>query len=55
MEQLDSLLYLDAIVKETIRFHPATENAFRKALVDDVIPVSKPYLDVDGRTRSEIM
>ncbi|CAG7850485.1 SubName: Full=Related to Cytochrome P450 {ECO:0000313/EMBL:CCA73387.1} [Serendipita indica DSM 11827] len=54
MDQLDSLPYLDAVVKETIRFHPATENAFRKALVDDVIPVSKPYVDIDGRQRTEI-
>src|ERR1700760_1371711 len=47
VEELDALPYLDGIVKEIIRLHPSIESTFRCAAKDDVIPVSKPYVDRD--------
>ncbi|PVG01512.1 cytochrome P450 [Serendipita vermifera] len=54
MEQMDALPYLDAVVKETLRFHPATENTFREAQEEDIVPVEKPYIDKYGKERHNI-
>jgi cytochrome P450 len=45
MSTLEKLPLLDAIVRETLRLHPPVPSTIRVAVKDDVIPVSKPYMD----------
>lgn len=41
----DKLPLLDAVVRETLRLHAPIAETAREATQDDVIPVSRPYLD----------
>ncbi|KAG8900785.1 hypothetical protein FRB99_005759 [Tulasnella sp. 403] len=54
MEELNALPYLDAVVRETLRFHAVAEYTTQMASKDSVIPVSEPYVDRYGVTRNEI-
>jgi cytochrome P450 len=48
MESLNSLPYLDAIVRETLRYNPPVDLAGRVAVQDDIIPLDKPFVQNDG-------
>ena len=50
----ERLPLLDAVVRETLRLHAAVPSTIRVAMKDDVIPVSEPYLDKNGKLRNEI-
>ncbi|QRW14203.1 cytochrome P450 family protein [Ceratobasidium sp. AG-Ba] len=54
MAELDKLPYLDAVVRETMRIHPAVAGSIRQATENAKIPVSKVFKDRDGVDRSEI-
>ena len=54
MDQLNSLTYLDHVVKETMRYHSPIAMLSRIATKDDVIPLSKPYTDVRGIQHNRI-
>ncbi|KAL7285787.1 hypothetical protein ACG7TL_000896 [Trametes sanguinea] len=54
MDELAALTYLDWVVRETLRLHAPVTWTLRSAGVDDLIPVSEPYVDRYGRTRHEI-
>jgi cytochrome P450 len=54
MDQLNSLPYLENVVREVLRFHAPVAGTMRVATEEVVIPVSEPYLDRSGRKRSEI-
>ena len=54
MDQLNSLMYLDHVVKETMRYHSPVVHLTRVATKDDVIPLGKPYTDVRGIQHSSI-
>jgi cytochrome P450 len=54
MDILNSLPYLDAVVRETLRVHSAVPSTTRVAAQDDVIPLSTPFVDKKGRTLTEI-
>ncbi len=54
MEELNSLSYLDAVVRETLRLRAVADTTVRSALKDDVIPLSKPFTDRNGIERNEI-
>ncbi|KAJ3008538.1 hypothetical protein NUW54_g3113 [Trametes sanguinea] len=54
MDELAALPYLDWVVRETLRLHAPVTWTLRSADIDDVIPVSEPYVDRYGRTRHEI-
>lgn len=45
---LDSLPYLDAVVRETLRFCPPVHGTIRVAMEDDQIPISHPIQLRDG-------
>lgn len=48
-QELMSLPYLDAVIKETLRVRTPLPSTFRTAAHDAVIPLSRPYLARDGR------
>ncbi|CDO71513.1 hypothetical protein BN946_scf184910.g12 [Trametes cinnabarina] len=54
MDQLNSLPYLDAVVRETLRIHAPVPTTVRVANKDDVIPVAEPFVDRDGKVQNGI-
>ncbi|KAI0656548.1 cytochrome P450 [Cubamyces menziesii] len=54
MDDLNSLPYLDAVVRETLRLHGPVAMLIREAKKDDVIPLSEPFTDRYGRVHKEI-
>jgi cytochrome P450 len=48
MDELNSLPYLDAVVRETLRIHSPVSNSGRWAARDDTIPVGKVWKDKEG-------
>ncbi|KAF9454954.1 cytochrome P450 [Macrolepiota fuliginosa MF-IS2] len=47
-DRLDSLPFLDAVVRETLRFSPPVHSTIRVAMKDDYIPISHPIKLQDG-------
>lgn len=54
MGELDTLSYLDAVVKETLRVFAPVPNVGREAAFDTVIPVGEAYKDRKGVMQTEI-
>ncbi|KAK0462505.1 cytochrome P450 [Desarmillaria tabescens] len=54
VQDLDSMPYLTAVVKEVLRFHPIIYHIFRMAPQDDVIPLNKPVMLTTGKVVKEI-
>ncbi|KAK7472252.1 hypothetical protein VKT23_000373 [Stygiomarasmius scandens] len=50
----ESMPYLTAVVKETLRFHPVAIHLFRNAVEDDVLPLSNPITTTTGETITEL-
>ncbi|KAK0434770.1 cytochrome P450 [Armillaria borealis] len=50
VQDLDSMPYLTAVVKEVLRFNPIVYNIERVAAQDDVLPLSKPVILTIGKT-----
>ncbi|KAJ6524221.1 cytochrome P450, partial [Mycena capillaripes] len=55
MDDLQSMKYLDNVVRETMRLFPPVQFAQREAMADDVLPLSKAYLDKNGKTYDSIL
>ncbi|KAI0665798.1 cytochrome P450 [Trametes maxima] len=53
-DDIQRLEYLDAVVKEGLRLHPASPQTERIALRDDVIPLSKPIVKASGEIISSV-
>ncbi|KAG8902487.1 hypothetical protein FRC00_005950 [Tulasnella sp. 408] len=53
MEELNNLTYLDAVVRENLRYRSVVDSTIRCASKDDIIPVSTPYKDRKGIERME--
>ncbi|KAJ7067546.1 cytochrome P450 [Mycena amicta] len=49
LDQLNALPYLEQVVRETLRVHAPVPFRQRTAMADDVIPLSKPVIDKQGR------
>lgn len=54
-DELNSLVYLEYVIRESLRYHCIPAAYERVAVADDVIPCEAPYQDRHGNTRSEIM
>ncbi|KAF5360341.1 hypothetical protein D9756_005086 [Leucocoprinus leucothites] len=54
-DQITSLPFLDAVVRETLRLHPPLGIAIRTARKDMVLPFSKPIKTTTGASISEII
>nr|BAL05189.1 cytochrome P450 [Phanerodontia chrysosporium] len=54
MDDLESMQYLHAALKETLRYHPIVYHLAREASKDDVIPLAYPVTTIKGETVSEI-
>ncbi|KAJ6501018.1 cytochrome P450 [Mycena vitilis] len=48
LDELDSLPYMDCVVRETLRLHSPVTDINRIALQDDVVPLDTPYTDTHG-------
>ncbi len=45
---VEQMPYLQAVIKETLRIHPALTHVFRGASRDDILPLSKPITTKSG-------
>ncbi|KAJ3988851.1 cytochrome P450 [Lentinula detonsa] len=50
----DNMPYMIAVLKESMRFHPAVYQNYRMAAHDVVLPLSKPITTTKGETISEL-
>ncbi|KAJ7230274.1 cytochrome P450 [Mycena pura] len=55
MEELNSLPYLENVVRELLRVHSPIVSAQRQAMQDDVVPLSKPYVDSHGKEHDSLV
>ncbi|KAG6861673.1 hypothetical protein C0995_013242 [Termitomyces sp. Mi166 len=51
---LDGMQYLAAILKESMRFHPALYQNYRQAAKDDVLPLSTPIKTASGECQANL-
>ncbi|KAI0701973.1 cytochrome P450 [Cytidiella melzeri] len=54
MEDLEGMPFLQALLKEILRFHPIVYHLLRRAGKDDVLPLSEPITTSTGAVISEI-
>ncbi|KAI0340347.1 cytochrome P450 [Trametopsis cervina] len=54
MEDLESMPFLQAMLKEVLRFHPIVYQVLRRAGRDDVIPLSQPITTANGDVIDQI-
>lgn len=50
----EAMPYLQAVLKEILRFYPAVPHLFRQSLHDDVLPLSKPLRTKSGKVITEV-
>lgn len=54
LNALNSLPYLDAVIRETLRLYSPVSGISRTAVCDDVIHLEKPFVDLHGVLRDTI-
>ncbi|KAJ7358158.1 cytochrome P450 [Mycena albidolilacea] len=54
MDELNSFPYLENVVREVMRVYSPVAFTRREAMEDDVLPLSKPYLDRNGKSYDSI-
>ncbi|KAJ7671617.1 cytochrome P450 [Mycena polygramma] len=54
MDELNSLVYLEWVVRETMRVHAPLVFTTRMAMEDDVLPLGKPYIDKEGEIHTSL-
>ncbi|KAJ7252827.1 cytochrome P450 [Mycena rebaudengoi] len=54
LDELNSLPYLEYVVREVMRVHAPVLFTQRMAMEDDVLPLSKPYIDQRGRSHDSL-
>ncbi|KIM23167.1 hypothetical protein M408DRAFT_332466 [Serendipita vermifera MAFF 305830] len=55
LEDLNALPYLEAVIRETLRFHATVEVITRVATQEDVIPLEKSYVAQDGKLHDQFI
>ena len=50
----EAMPYLQAVLKEILRFYPAVPHTYRQSLRDDVLPLSKPVTTRSGKVITEV-
>ncbi|KAJ7095055.1 cytochrome P450 [Mycena epipterygia] len=55
MNELNSLPYLDSVVREVLRVYSPVTFVDRMAMQDDVLPLSKPYIDKTGKSHDTLL
>ncbi|KAJ6517590.1 cytochrome P450 [Mycena vulgaris] len=55
MDELNSLPYLEMVVRETMRVHAPVVFLQRMAMEDDVLPLAKPYVDKTGKSHDSLL
>jgi len=53
-QDFEAMPYMNAVVKESLRFHPVVPNIHRQATKDDVLPLSKPIISTTGELLHEL-
>ncbi|KAJ7124284.1 cytochrome P450 [Mycena epipterygia] len=54
LDELNSLVYLDWVVKETLRVYPPVSFVTRMAVTDDVLPLVTPCVDSEGTSHNSL-
>ncbi|KAF8155010.1 cytochrome P450, partial [Mycena galopus ATCC 62051] len=54
MDELNTLPYLENVAREVLRLHTPVPALDRVATQDDVIPLSKPYIDKAGKSHETV-
>ncbi|KAJ7801588.1 cytochrome P450 [Mycena olivaceomarginata] len=55
MDELNSLPYLESVVRETLRIYSPVTFRHRMAMQEDVLPLSKPYVDKEGEPHNSLV
>ena len=55
MDELNSLHYLDFVVRESLRVHPPVASSLRSATRDEVIPLAIPFTNTKGELQCSIV
>ncbi|KAK0455344.1 cytochrome P450 [Desarmillaria tabescens] len=53
-DDYDSMVWLNACIKEALRLHPLVHSLFRESAQDDVLPLAQPITTSDGKLCSQI-
>ncbi|KAJ7616656.1 cytochrome P450 [Roridomyces roridus] len=48
LDELNSLEYLECVVRETLRVHAPVTYTSRVAMQDDIVPLAQPFTDIHG-------
>ncbi|KAJ7099750.1 cytochrome P450 [Mycena epipterygia] len=54
LDELNSLPYLESVIRETMRVHSPVPYTARIATTDDVLPLSRPYVDGKGKMHGSL-
>ncbi|KAJ7257365.1 cytochrome P450 [Mycena rebaudengoi] len=54
MDELNTLPYLESVVRETLRVHSPFVFNQRMAMEDDILPLAKPYVDQKGKSHHNL-
>ncbi|KAK0470685.1 cytochrome P450 [Armillaria novae-zelandiae] len=53
-DDYDAMTWLNAAIKESLRYHPIGYGVFREASEDHILPLAEPIITSDGKSCSEI-
>ncbi|KAF8199203.1 cytochrome P450, partial [Mycena galopus ATCC 62051] len=55
MDELNSLSYLESVIREVMRLYSPVPSLERMAMKDDVLPLSQPYVDKAGKSHDSLL